>query len=66
MMDFEEYRFTLEHRMVLDGRSFQLDEPLVFTYAVDRSMSHNSAIMLNDVFDRCRQEMLQRIRKGNE
>ena len=65
MMAFEEYRFTFEHRMYSDGSYFQLEEPIVFTYAADRSMSNNEAIMLNEVFERCKQEMLQRISKGD-
>ena len=57
----EEYRFILEHRLNADGTVIQLDEPMVFSYVADRSPYGTTAIMLNEVFDRCRHEMLNKL-----
>ena len=61
-MVYEEYKFTLQHSMVTDAfgkmSKTPIDEPMIFTYTVDRTDPNSLAISVNEIFERCRHEMM--------
>lgn len=66
-MSFEQYTLILRHDWVqttLKGdERIQIDEPLVMRYSVDRVMAPGPAVILNNMMDDFKTEILKRIER---
>lgn len=62
---YEEYTLILKHELVSDGKTYQLDEPLIIKHICFASPSIpnpmiSSAYSINEMMDRMKHELLQR------
>lgn len=62
-MTNEVYRLTLDHFIDNDGKRSRLEEPLIVQMVYDRRYTP-SAICLNSMIERMRDEVLKRAMKG--
>lgn len=67
---YEEYKFIMQHRLISDTdgsiANIPLREPLVFTFAVDRSVNHGGGMLVNEALDRFKAEVLLRLSEEGE
>ena len=66
-MSFEQYTLILRHDWVQGSpkgeERIQIDEPLIMRYSVDRVMAPGPAVILNNMMDDFKTEILKRIER---
>ena len=62
---YEEYKFIMQHHMISDTdgsiAKLPLQEPLVFTFTVNRSVNPGGGVLVNEALDRFKAEVLLRL-----
>ena len=66
-MTYEKYRLILKHEMLNYGKNtdkdevFELEPPICVSYLVDRTFSPPTAIIVNEMLEKLKHEMLKQI-----
>ena len=60
---FEEYRLTLTHNYVTNGKRVQLSLPVVTSMIVDRNLNAPSSVVVNDMIERMKTFVLNELRE---
>ncbi|MGX8702872.1 MAG: hypothetical protein ACSW8H_00300 [bacterium] len=60
-MKCEQYTLILRHDMVIGDDRIKLSPPLVMQYSVDRTFNPGQAILLNEMMDRFKDEVLKKV-----
>ena len=58
-MMIEQYTLILKHEVIVDDKKIQIDPPLTLTHVFDRNFV-GSSIVLNEMMDRFKDELLRR------
>lgn len=67
MIEQEIYTITVEHYMQDEkGERHRLEEPIKINSIYDRSYGYNTAILLNEMFDKLKHYALLKAGAGNE